>query len=296
MNHVIKWDFFIAHAGPDIENSQLLFKHLSKRSRVFLDSFCLKLGDNWDIELPKAQKNSEITVVLISDKTENAYYQREEIAAVIALSRNENVSHRVVPIYLKKDIGMSESIPYGLRLKHGITITNSFTLSDAADRLLELLDGIRYKDASAFLYGNYISQLTSPNLTNSDRQQIIRSIEELPGLPKQWSASVSDQIYPADLFEIMERVSPLKDTTERKAIWLGLAERTLINIIKNDALSEYYQQSYEQFEKALKDLQAPENFVSGILEQIKTGINNGELDSIESNIVPKIYSWLRQRS
>ncbi len=61
------WDFFIAHAGPDKESAEAIFDKLSPSARVFLDSSCLKLGDDWDIELREAQNNSKVTLVLISE-------------------------------------------------------------------------------------------------------------------------------------------------------------------------------------------------------------------------------------
>src|ERR1700704_6441470 len=94
------WHFFIAHAGADKRTAERLYSYLSRNSRVFLDCRSLRLGDNWDIELPKAQQKSLVTVVLISSKTEAAYYQREEIAAAIALARENAEKHRVVPVFL----------------------------------------------------------------------------------------------------------------------------------------------------------------------------------------------------
>jgi hypothetical protein len=74
------WDFFIAHAGPDKEIAEQLYDLLVPSARVFLDSRCLKLGDNWDEELGSAQDRALVTIVLVTDKTDDAYYQREEIA------------------------------------------------------------------------------------------------------------------------------------------------------------------------------------------------------------------------
>jgi len=139
MNRDVKWDFFIAHAGHDLESAEKLYDELALGSRVFIDSHCLKLGDDWDLELAKAQKNSEITVVLVSEWTDAAYYQREEIAAAIALARENNESHRVVPVYLTPGKDAKDSVPYGLRLKHGIIIGKRSTLSDAAAQLQKLL-------------------------------------------------------------------------------------------------------------------------------------------------------------
>lgn len=141
----IEWDFFLAHAGPDKGAAETLFDHLSPRSRVFLDSRCLMLGDDWDAALAAAQRRALISVVLISKNTAGAYYQREEVAAAIALARENRDRHRVVPLYLGVDPERAE-VPYGLRLKHGLSIGGSIDLTQAAARLLDLrrkLDGTR---------------------------------------------------------------------------------------------------------------------------------------------------------
>ncbi len=131
------WDFFIAHAGPDKEPAEELYDLLKEHARVFLDSQCLLLGDNWDQELPKAQRESLISVVLLSSNAEHAYYEREEIAAAIRLSRASK--HRVVPVYLDADLATSDSLPYGLERKHGITVSGDVTLEDVAEDLIGLL-------------------------------------------------------------------------------------------------------------------------------------------------------------
>lgn len=136
------WDLFLAHAGPDGPLAQQLFDLLDSRLRVFLDSARLKLGDNWDSSLAAAQRDSLVTVVLVSSQTEQAYYQREEIAAAIAIARKDPETHRVVPIYIDAG-GNDATIPYGLRLKHGLTLSDTLRLSDAADRLVDLVRSLR---------------------------------------------------------------------------------------------------------------------------------------------------------
>src|SRR6266536_146738 len=108
-----KWDFFIAHAGGDKEVAESLYDLLFNHSRVFLDSKSLTLGDNWDQALPNAQKQSLITVVIISSKTDNAYYAKEEIAAAIQMARNNELQHRVIPLFFSDY--KEDEVPYGLR-------------------------------------------------------------------------------------------------------------------------------------------------------------------------------------
>jgi hypothetical protein len=137
-NNSADWDFFLAHAGADQEKAESLYEYLADKSRVFLDSRCLRLGDDWDAELAAAQRHSLVTVVLVSINTEAAYYEREEVAAAIALARKDRDSHRVVPLYTDVTGSDDARIPYGLRLKHGISLGDDCTLADAAARLLDL--------------------------------------------------------------------------------------------------------------------------------------------------------------
>ena len=132
-----RWHFFLAHAGPDREFAELLYDRLARASDVFLDSKSLKLGDNWDTALRDAQRSSLVTVVLISQSSNDAYYQREEIAAAIALAR-EAGGHRVVPVYLNAEAAASETVPYGLRLKHGMTLSEPTDLDRIVTALVEL--------------------------------------------------------------------------------------------------------------------------------------------------------------
>ena len=139
-----RWDFFIAHAGPDLTVAEALYDLLSGSARVFLDSRSLELGDDWDRELPKAQKDSLITVVLVSSKTGAAYYEREEIRSAIALSRDHPDRYRVVPLSLD-DGGQSVEPPYGLGVKHGLFLSKEGSLDKTALTLLAALNRLKYR-------------------------------------------------------------------------------------------------------------------------------------------------------
>ena len=140
-----EWDFFIAHASSDKGTAEALYQHLQQNARVFMDSQSLRLGDDWDIELREAQQKSLVTVVLISANAEAAYYQREEIAAAIALARTDT-GHRVVPVYLDEKAALSDSVPYGLRLKHGIALSGSVGLDELHVALLDLRDELKRQE------------------------------------------------------------------------------------------------------------------------------------------------------
>jgi formylglycine-generating enzyme required for sulfatase activity len=148
-NNATTWDFFLAHAGPDLKIADDLFGLLAPHARVFLDSRCLMLGDDWDRTLSAAQRAASITVVLISDHTDAAYYEREEIAAAIAMARQVSTKHRIIPVYLDANAQNVNSTPYGLRLKHGITLKQDVTIVTAAERLIDVHNKLRGRQDGA---------------------------------------------------------------------------------------------------------------------------------------------------
>jgi hypothetical protein len=141
-----KWDFFIAHAGGDTNVAEKLYAFLKPRSKVFLDSKELILGDTWDQKLAEEQKQSLITIVIVSPRTEQAYYQREEIAVAIRMARNDSQKHRVIPIFMP---GCDkEKVPYGLTVIHSLTLNSESEMGFAAERVLDALHKTRKKPRS----------------------------------------------------------------------------------------------------------------------------------------------------
>lgn len=132
-------DFFIAHAGADSGTAESLYERLASNFHVFLYSRSLLPGDDWDLALAAAQSRSRITVVLISSKTTTAYYQREEIAAAIALARDDVQSHRVIPVFIDDNARENSAVPYGLRLKHSISVSSFGGLEGVAQHLTRAL-------------------------------------------------------------------------------------------------------------------------------------------------------------
>ncbi len=141
---VWEYDFFIAHAGPDTDAAEELYNLLLPGARVFLDSKTLLPGDDWDRELALAQKDSLISVVMISSRSGDAYYQREEIAAAISMAREDKKRHRVVPVYLEEISG--DEVPYGLRVKHALSIDRHGGFAGVANQLNNLLTRIRPRE------------------------------------------------------------------------------------------------------------------------------------------------------
>jgi hypothetical protein len=128
-------DFFIAHASLDAASAELLYALLAEHATVFLDTRSLRPGDDWDRELRAAQRRAHVTVVLVSRHTEDAFYQRAEIAHAVDMARSG--SHRVVPVWLTP-LSALDDVPDGLRITHGIEINDAVTLEDAAATLLTL--------------------------------------------------------------------------------------------------------------------------------------------------------------
>ncbi|HEY1282290.1 MAG TPA: FxSxx-COOH system tetratricopeptide repeat protein [Acidimicrobiales bacterium] len=119
----VRFDVFVAHASADTAAAETLYDALLTRGlRVFVDTRSLQPGDWWDDVLPAAQAASIVTVVVISEHTEKAFYAREEIAAAINLARVEP-GRRVVPVYLGP---MGADGPYGLQRVQGLSAANGW--------------------------------------------------------------------------------------------------------------------------------------------------------------------------
>ena len=184
-----RWHFFIAYARDDQEVALHLYERLTKTSDVFLDLKSLQLGDDWDVVLPTEQRASLVTVVLISSKTPKAYYQREEIASAIELARKGD-SHRVVPVYLDADAVESASVPYGLKLKHGITLAKGITVDDVAqelDHLRSKLSAIKSLPLETISHKlSYSVQCPMCGLSDVDRIESV-SVESFDAVSAGWA-------------------------------------------------------------------------------------------------------------
>src|SRR5260370_5688809 len=145
-----------AYASPDRVAAEALYHLLSPQFRVFLDRRSLLPGEDWNSRIPAAHNQSAVTLVLISSSTDSAYYQQEEIAAAIDWSRHAATSHQVVPIFLD---GVPEDIrlPYGLRLKQGISVPEAGGLAQVAQRLKTTLQQ-RLAMPAAEIQGRYDSK------------------------------------------------------------------------------------------------------------------------------------------
>lgn len=133
------YDIFIAHAGADTAASIVLYDALAPHCSVFLVERNARPGDDWDLVIPRAQRRSRITAVLVSSHSEKAYYQRVEIAAAIHLARSQPQSHQLIPIILDPAARDPGQLPYGLGPKVTIDTVQEGGMEGVARRLLELL-------------------------------------------------------------------------------------------------------------------------------------------------------------
>lgn len=105
------YDIFISHAGEDAFYAVQLEKLLKALGyTVFLDSKKIIPGDSWPETVQRALQGSMLTLILISNRTDSAYYQKAEALMAIQLSR-ESLS-KVVPIFLTKIVILFYSISF----------------------------------------------------------------------------------------------------------------------------------------------------------------------------------------
>lgn len=133
-----RYDFFIAHSGDDLQVARTLWALLDATNKTFLASQSLTPGQRWDVRIPEAQSKSRITVALITRNTDQAFYQRDEIAYAVELHRRDG-GHRFVPVFLDGDPDVA-LLPYGVRAIHGLVVPKQGGLRGVASELIGILD------------------------------------------------------------------------------------------------------------------------------------------------------------
>ncbi len=139
MSKKLEYDVFIAYAKPDFKFAEKIYTLLSViGNRVFLDQKNLKGGDEWLKEIANAQEHSLLTVVLISNFSDSAYFQKAEILKAIELVREKR--HRIVPVYLTKEIAQCGSVPSQLKQIQCIFFDEKDSLLDIAQKIQSAID------------------------------------------------------------------------------------------------------------------------------------------------------------
>lgn len=144
-----RFDVFISYARPDRFSAEKLYELLSREVSTFLDTKALRAGDDWDREVARAQRAATLSAIILSQATPSVFYSREEVAAAIALAREDPLRHRVVPIYLDGRSVHETNVPYGLRAINGIVLNETVTLVEAARELCALVHRTEERSGTA---------------------------------------------------------------------------------------------------------------------------------------------------
>lgn len=134
------YDLFLAHASAEKPAAVALHDALTTRGvRAFLDARSIGPGERWDLVIPRAQRDSRATVVLVPRVFDKAFYLGDEVASAIDLHRKAPEAHAVIPAYLDGMPTDTLAIPYGLRVLNALDATALGGLDALADRLRELV-------------------------------------------------------------------------------------------------------------------------------------------------------------
>ena len=119
----MRYQFFIAFAGADREAARRLCNALEALGQAVFFDERLEPGAEWMVEIPRALRESETVLALVSgvEQTEGpGHYARAELVAAIQGHRRRQ--KRVVPIYLQGHEVPLE-VPFGLAGLHGLFLT-----------------------------------------------------------------------------------------------------------------------------------------------------------------------------
>jgi len=138
-------DVFVAHATPDTAIAEGLYdalRRLRPDVRTYIATRDLVLGDPWDIVLPRALRRARVIALVISEHTDSAWYLRTEIAEAIDQVRAPGSSTRCVPCFVGSRPAAQSSVPYGVRILHGLSLAELGNEGAAAE-LATLVDRAR---------------------------------------------------------------------------------------------------------------------------------------------------------
>jgi len=131
-----RWDIFLSFAGKRPSEAHAFFDALRKHGRVFFTATEQNVLTNWASDIRRAQQNSDSSVILVSTESQTAYYQQEEVALAISLSRESRGSHRVLPVYLDGRPKATEWNLYGIPILQDVSVPEVGGIQAAADRVL----------------------------------------------------------------------------------------------------------------------------------------------------------------
>ncbi|MEP7317543.1 MAG: toll/interleukin-1 receptor domain-containing protein [Panacibacter sp.] len=143
MDNTYSWDFFISHAGVDLDLAKSLYNELQPPANVFLDGESLQAG-NWSTNLSDALQRSLISIILISPNTKDAYYVQEEVTIAIHRAIADPHTHQVIPVYVNKS--EVKAIPFGLNSKQSLFVNNENEFKNIREKLLKWLSGMKNQE------------------------------------------------------------------------------------------------------------------------------------------------------
>lgn len=140
----MSYDLFLAHASAEKPAAIALHDALSARGvHAFLDARSIGPGERWDLVIPRAQRASRATVVLVPRVFDKAFYLGDEVASAIDWHRKSPEAHAVIPAYLDGMPTDTFAIPYGLRVLNALDAVALGGLDAVADRLREVVSAWR---------------------------------------------------------------------------------------------------------------------------------------------------------
>jgi formylglycine-generating enzyme required for sulfatase activity len=154
---------FLCHASADKPVVHTLFKSLvDDGADAWIDSEKLLPGQNWQIEIPKAVRETDIVIVCLSKNSVNkeGYVQKEIKLALDAADEKPEGTIFIIPARMD-DCG----VPYRLSMYQWVDLN----ASDGYQKLLEALR-VRAKGVGAVLSGKEPTRIKSTLDTRQDSQ------------------------------------------------------------------------------------------------------------------------------
>jgi len=135
----MNWDLFIAYPSPERDIAERLARSLEHSLRVFIDTAQIRPGADWDLVIKEAIESSHAIVIVVSPKSDDAYFQREEILIALERARSRSSECIVIPLYVKGIEPSHPSVPYGLRPKQGVVLKDPNDIAAVSDKLAQLV-------------------------------------------------------------------------------------------------------------------------------------------------------------
>jgi hypothetical protein len=170
-----EWDAFLSHATGDQPYATQLYHELVARGvPTFLAAMpgCLAPGAQWQLDLVKALRRSRMIVVLHSQSTEGAEYQREEVQLAVGLTREAGAQHELVPVLLD-----DSALVFGLGVRQSVRWNS---VEQVADQLTGVVRRHRDAEVARIPHANRDARL--PKALQMRSSQCLRLCQQLAEL------------------------------------------------------------------------------------------------------------------